>query len=383
MERTNFTLSAAGDRFGSDTRQALLKHLIGTQELPITWGPIFDAAPGRLPPHTRWERVEGMLLGLAIGDALGNTTEGLIPDERRYRHGEVRDYQRLSPAGKPIGRPSDDTQLAFWTLEQLLADGRFEPDQLADRFCRQEIFGIGKSMRAFIKTYKSGRRPWYHCGAPSAGNGTLMRIAPMLVPHLRSGTPELWAEVALSAAVTHRDGASISACVAFASLLWQALQLHRSPSPDWWLDHYVEVARVIEGRGDYRPRGGDFKDFQGPLWRYTEERVRTAYRQGLPVLAACNSWHSGAYLLETVPSAIYILMRHAHDPVEAIVRAVNDTKDNDTVAAIVGAAVGALHGKQALPERWIDGLPGRTGKDDDGRVFQLIDAARTRWWDGR
>jgi len=38
----------------------------------------------------------------------------------------------------------------------------------------------------------------------------------------------------------------------------------------------------------------------------------------------------GAFLLETVPSVIYILMRHGNDPEESIVRAVNDTKDNDT-----------------------------------------------------
>jgi ADP-ribosyl-[dinitrogen reductase] hydrolase len=38
---------------------------------------------------------------------------------------------------------------------------------------------------------------------------------------------------------------------------------------------------------------------------------------------------------------------------EAIVRAVDDTTDNETVAAIVGAAVGAVHGRSALPERWV------------------------------
>ncbi len=48
------------------------------------------------------------------------------------------------------------------------------------------------------------------------------------------------------------------------------------------------------------------------------------------------------------------------DTLEAIIRAVNDTWDNDTTAAIVGAAVGALHGRSALPQRWIDGLLGRT-----------------------
>jgi ADP-ribosyl-[dinitrogen reductase] hydrolase len=79
---------------------------------------------------------------------------------------------------------------------------------------------------------------------------------------------------------------------------------------------------------------------------------------------------------------LYILPRHAHDAEEAIVRAVNDTHDNDTVAAIVGAAVGALHGRRALPGRWQAGLLGRTRESDDGRVFELIDAARERFWEG-
>ncbi len=81
-----------------------------------------------------------------------------------------------------------------------------------------------------------------------------------------------------------------------------------------------------------------------------------------------------------MPSVIYILMRHAHDPVEAIVRAVNDTKDNDTIAAIAGAAVGALHGRRALPIDWLTGLSGRTGEHDDGRIFQLIEDARQTFW---
>jgi len=76
---------------------------------------------------------------------------------------------------------------------------------------------------------------------------------------------------------------------------------------------------------------------------------------------------------------LYILMRHGHEPEEAIVRAVNDTYDNDTVGAIVGAAVGALHGRDALPQRWRDGLLGRTRGADDGKVFELIEEARERF----
>jgi ADP-ribosyl-[dinitrogen reductase] hydrolase len=106
--------------------------------------------------------------------------------------------------------------------------------------------------------------------------------------------------------------------------------------------------------------------------------VPDALRRDLSTREACEEWHSGAFLLETVPSVLYVLARHGDDPEEAIVRAVNDTRDNDTVAAIVGAAVGALHGADRLPERWRAGLLGRTGADDDGRVFQLVDQARER-----
>ena len=116
--------------------------------------------------------------------------------------------------------------------------------------------------------------------------------------------------------------------------------------------------------------------FNGRFADFVRVRVNDAWRRELDVLTACNEWYSGAFLLETVPSVLYTLMRHGDDPVEALVRAVNDTKDNDTVAAIGGAAVGALHGSAAFPARWRDELLGRTGEDDDGRVFQLIERAR-------
>ena len=91
---------------------------------------------------------------------------------------------------------------------------------------------------------------------------------------------------------------------------------------------------------------------------------------------AGGAFYSRAYLRETVPVVLFILARHGTDPETAIVRAVNDTKDNDTVAAIVGAAVGAMHGEDALPRRWRDGLLGRTSSDDDGRMFELLDRAQ-------
>ena len=108
----------------------------------------------------------------------------------------------------------------------------------------------------------------------------------------------------------------------------------------------------------------------GDLWK-----DQVPKQDGRSIVEACDTWYSGAYLLEAVPSALYILMCCADDPEEAIVRAINDTKDNDTIGAIVGAAVGALHGEKGLPERWKRNLLGRTEASDDGRVFELIDSA--------
>ena len=80
------------------------------------------------------------------------------------------------------------------------------------------------------------------------------------------------------------------------------------------------------------------------MWHFVRERVLDAYQRHLSVVDACNEWYAGAYLMETLPSVLYILMRYGHDLEEALVRAVNDTRNNDTVAAIVGAALGALYG---------------------------------------
>lgn len=322
--------------------------------------------------------MEGMLLGLAIGDALGNSSESLNPPERRAKYGEVRDYLLNRHAGgQRMGLPSDDTQMAFWTLEHLLQNGRIDPEQLAEIFSSRPIFGIGRTVSAFVRAFRQGRE-WYEASQRSAGNGALMRIAPVLVPHLAGPSPALWEDTVLAGALTHNDSSSIAACVAFVGILWDLLAMPKPPSQQWWLDDYCAHARNVEGNAQLTPRAPRLA-FTGPIWRLVDTHVRRALDSDLTVAEACDRWYSGAFLLETVPSVLFILARHGHDPEEAIVRAVNDTRDNDTTAAIVGAAVGALHGRSHLPERWISGLSGRTSSNDDGRVFDLIRAAKEKW----
>ena len=363
------------------SNRELLDNLFDRDLIDIRRGALFDTEPGPLAPSFGFDKIEGLMLGLAVGDALGNTSEGLLPGERRARYGEIRDYlPNGRAAGRRAGLPSDDSQLAFWTLERMLADCGFNPERVAECFCRRQIYGIGATVRQFIINYRTGAGEWHRCGPKSAGNGALMRIAPMVIPHLAGGGRELWADTALSAMITHNDSASIASCLAAVNLIWRLLPLSAPPEAGFWVESFVQTARELERDDSYAPRGGRFASYRGPLWRFVQERVPAALAQGHSVLEACQSWLSGAFLLETVPCVLFILERHGHSFEEAVVRAVNDTKDNDTIAAIVGALAGALHGKAGIPKRWLAGLAGRTGRDDDGRIFQLLDQARSLWW---
>ena len=355
----------------------LFEEMLLTGDLPVRRSPLFATQPG--PSPRSWDRVAGMLLGLAIGDALGNTSEGQTPVEREHAKGVVRDFlPNRHVAYEQRGTPSDDSQLAFWTVEHLVECGTLDLDRLGQTFASRHIYGIGQAMREFVTGVKAGKG-WRRAASKSAGNGALMRIAPAVLPHLTHPAPALWSDAALLARLTHNDGASVGSCVAFIAMLWDLAVMDQPPSSDWWTDRFISALQELD-RGDaYAPRGGAYKT-SGPFAELIATRLTEAKRARWTTRAACERFHSGAYLLETVPCVLFILAQHGDDPEEAIVRAVNDTKDNDTTAAIVGAAVGMLHGVQALPPRWRAGLTGRTTSDDDGRMFELIAAAKARFW---
>jgi len=65
----------------------LLERLFASGGIDLRRGELFDRYPPPLPTTFDWDRVDGMLLGLAIGDALGSTTEGMLPSRRRELYG--------------------------------------------------------------------------------------------------------------------------------------------------------------------------------------------------------------------------------------------------------------------------------------------------------
>lgn len=355
---------------------------------PSSWIPRLDRDRlAILPPAPAIEasdiadRVRGMLLGVAIGDALGNRTERMNPDERAAEYGYISGYLPSRYAGgRPAGTPSDDTQLTFRAVEQLLADGALDADELAFRIANDRIFGIGRATRDFCNALRTGA-PWWEATQVSAGNGALMRIAPTVLPHLVSGGTQIWYDTALSAAVTHNDPLAIASSVAWVALLWRLLDGDVPESPAEWLETYVEVLRVLDQGQTYETRvhQGALAHWRGSLSDFLDTHVRDAITHRHTVRDTGRAWYSGAYLLETVPAVMHIVAQHGRDPQEAMLVAVNDTRDNDTIAAIVGAAMGAAYGTAWIPTDWRDGLLGRVNGDDDGRVFELADAAVARF----
>lgn len=355
---------------------AMLDDLFSTGRIKLRRGGIFDQQPLPLDLDDlrKNQRVEGMLVGLAVGDALGHSTEWKYDSDSRHREfGTIVDH--VAVGSLPGGRISDDTQFSFWTLQTLLEHGRFDFELLACCFVerRERVVGMGRNTSAALARHAERLRtgfplPHQCAGDPEVdgrGNGTVMRLAPLVLPHLRQPSPALYSDLVLAALVTHSHPAALAATVALGHLLWEVLRrpLGRAPEPEWWLNEFVRVASQLEPAppryGPGRPPVPDLlRDFDGCLWEFVEGPVRKAWRRGMSVRNACSltGFGSGADCLQSVPAILYILMHHADSFESAVIAAVNDTKDNDTIASVIGAFLGALHGRRAVRQKWVDGI---------------------------
>lgn len=362
------------------TNHATLDRLFAAGDIDLARGPLFDRVlPAR--PDLDFGRVEGMLLGLAIGDALGRPLAGEPDEERRRLLAEADGYQPNPLAGgRAVGLPSDETQLAFWTLEHLCQAGQLRPGRLMSRLAGGRIFGVGPTTREALEAFRAGALPWERCGIKVSGSGALPRLVPLLLPHLAGGGKGLWADLALATVMTHNDSAALSAGLAWGALLGELLGMAAPPPAAWWLESYLAAAEGLELDPTYRHSGPAFRGQGGDtLAGHLKRCLHRADEEGWDLVQASAAWGSGGSLLEVLPSVFFILSRHADDPREALRQAVAASRAPDRAASLVGAAVGALHGHDALPQDWVRDLLGRTAEDDDGQVFRLLAMAGRRF----
>src|SRR5439155_11339478 len=147
---------------------------------------------GEIAPNSIEDRALGPLLGLALGDALGTTYEFEVIDQPRFprrARGPAIDITGGGPFELAAGAVTDDTQLAVCLARSLAATHRqLDPDEVARRYVAwsAHAFDIGNQTAGALRAIERGAAPlaaghevWRASGRRAAGNGSLMRTAPI------------------------------------------------------------------------------------------------------------------------------------------------------------------------------------------------------------
>ncbi|TNF72620.1 MAG: ADP-ribosylglycohydrolase family protein [Acidobacteria bacterium] len=295
----------------------------------------------------RVTRCRGVLLGTAVGDALGLPKEG-IPRDRADKMFAGRPRHRFLFGS---GMVSDDTDHALFVAQSLLA----HPDSPED-FRRRLAWclrlwlltlpaGVGfATLRSILKLWVGvdSRRS----GVYSAGNGPAMRSAP--IGAFFADSPErLDAYVDASTRITHTDPRALTGARAVALLTAWMIRDELREQPD--VGPFIEVLRHASAR-----KAADEE------WRDLIEQIRTACDRELSVIEFADSLglEQGVtgFVYHTVPLAAYAWYRHFGDFEATVSSVLACGGDTDTTGAIAGALAGAVIGDGGIPGDWLRGI---------------------------
>ena len=291
------------------------------------------------------DRQRGMLLGLAIGDALGAAVEFKPPGSFE----PVTGFRGGGPFGLAEGQWTDDTSMAL-ALAASIATGWSLDDQ-AQRYVdwwrrghysvNGVCFDIGLTTCTALRRFESSRNA-RTSGDPSeraSGNGSIMRLAPVAIryaPLFPAQLDELVRYAAESSLPTHASPQCLSACAYMATVL--SALVHGVPRDhvlrDDWMP-LLEILNVIELHGE------------------VQEVAKGSYRKKKPPAV-----RGSGYVVGSLEAALWAF-HDASDFREAVLRAVNLGADADTTGAVCGQLAGACWGESGIPEEWLAGLARR------------------------
>lgn len=290
----------------------------------------------------RISRIRGSLLGLATGDAVGTTLEFNRPGDFE----PIDDMVGGGPFCLKPGQWTDDTSMALCLAESLIECRGFDPVDQLQRYVRWwrdghlsstgECFDIGTTTSSALRRFEQTGQP--HCGSEnerSAGNGSIMRLAP--VPLFFANNPvEAIERAGESSRTTHGARPCVDACRYLAALIVGAVQgatkeLLTSPRycpvPGYWEGHPLcpEIDEVA---------AGSFRDREPPLIKGT------------------------GYVTPSLEAALWAFHRSSSFR-EGCLLAVNLGDDADTTGAVYGQLAGAYYGDDGIPLDWRNKLAHR------------------------
>jgi ADP-ribosyl-[dinitrogen reductase] hydrolase len=322
-----------------------------------------------LSDQTFKDRVHGSVLGAAIGDALGSAFEFLSSAEIKSCIGGpvVREYFPAQPASlmcpREPGIPTDDTAMTLALIDALIQPGAPSARSIFDSFgetLRQrtgrfaDMFwngGPGGACVAMLRGFDAGAAPFEQLNPKAGGNGAAMRAHACGAFSDRAFFVDIAAQ---QAGLSHPHPSAIAAAQVVALVVHEGIYAGRlmAKLPPEITD--PQMVRAWNAAHENLVRGVELP-----------AHLRDADMAG---------WN-------TVATAHAIAQLYADDIETGIGVAAGSGRDTDTVASIVGAMLGAVHGRGALPTRWIDGLQHRTvietAADDLCRNVALRDREQT------
>ncbi len=294
-------------------------------------------------PRDRAEVLAGVLLGTAVGDALGLPREGLGRDRASRLFGPP-PLRHCFILGR--GLVSDDTEHTCLVARALLR----RPDGAA-AFARSLAWGLrwwllrlpagtGRATARSVLKLWAGFPP-SRSGVYSAGNGPAMRAA-LLGVCLRNDEA-LRAHVRASTRLTHTDPRAERG-----ALLVALAARHGAARGPEGVDASAFLAEARQ------VAAGD-AELAGLLDRLEEHRARRASAAEWADALGLRRGVSG-YIYHTVPVALYGWLRWPGDFRRAVEEVIVLGGDADTTGAITGAVCGATTGADGIPAEWLAGL---------------------------
>lgn len=322
----------------------------------------------------RKDQFSGCLIGQCLGDALGYAVEGFSPEACKRYVEDVLKTERVGEFGHwplPFGQYSDDSQLARELLQSYIACQKFDPQDYAERikaiFAERRIVGWGQATRdAAIRLIRG--TPWEDAGtpAPSAGNGSAMRAAPIGL--LFFDNTELLIQAAHDQGrITHKDPRCSAGAIAISGAVALALQ-EKPINPDSFLSTLADWSGKIEPAF-----ASELEKLKEWVSLPPEGAVTFISKAGIDANYPFEDEWQGItpFVISSVLWSLYSFLRTPEDYWGTICTAIGVGGDVDTTAAMAGAISGAYLGLAAIPSE----LANRLTDQEKWGFDELVDLA--------
>jgi len=283
------------------------------------------------------DRYLGCLTGLAAGDALGTTVEFQAPGT----FAPVEDIVGGGVFELAPGQWTDDTSMALCLADSLLTKRGFDPADQLGRYRKWyragylsstgTCFDIGNAVKSALHRFEATGAAY--CGSKdplTAGNGSIMRLAPVVMYYANSSAEALEYAV-LSSRTTHGARECDDASRLMAAFILAGLQ-------GWSKERMLDV------------RGFDEWLMSGSLSGSIRNILAGSYKVNEPPVI-----QGTGYVVKSLEAALWAFHKSSSFA-EGALLAVNLGNDADTTAAVYGQIAGAHYGLDGIPAAWRERL---------------------------